>query len=327
MDTIGKQTTCLVDDTVLHWAEIGTGRPLVLLHGLSDSHRTWHRVARELALTHRVLMPDLAGHGLSGRPDASYDLDWHAALVGRWIDLLGLDEMDLVGHSFGGGVAQYLLLSHHERVHRLGLVASGGLGREVSLGVKLLSLPGVEKVIQPFLGLGTRIAMRWLKYPTEDRLWLAWVNSRPGTARALARTARGVVNLGGQHRHFLDRAGEVPDLPPLALFWGERDEILPVIQARRMMSRVEGARLETFPGCGHFPHLEQPGSFLGALTSFLDDSAVRRARVVLGQPPRRRWWFGRMLNRAAGWLRRVWGWVRGRGRNQGRREPAALLTC
>src|SRR3984957_2894762 len=93
-----------IGEVSLHWAEVGPGRPLVLLHGLCDSHRTWFPVAPTLARSRRVLMLDLAGCGESSRPDASYTLDWHANLVGAWLEQLGLDEVDLVGHSYGGGV-------------------------------------------------------------------------------------------------------------------------------------------------------------------------------------------------------------------------------
>jgi len=259
-------------------------------------------------------MPDLAGHGLSGRPDASYDLEWHASLVGRWMDSLGLDRLDLVGHSFGGGVAQYLLLSHHERVRRLGLVASGGLGREVGLWLRLLSLPGADRVIAPFLGPLTPLGMMGFKgvFSAEDRRRQRWINSRPGTARALARSAAGVIDLSGQHRHFLDQAHQVRRLPPLAVFWGEQDNVLPAAHARRVMSQIRGLRVMMFPGCGHFPHLERPDQFAGALDSFLEDTEACCARVVAAaRPPRRRWWFFRALGTAWGWLRRLWRRVRG----------------
>ena len=124
----------------IHWAEIGSGPPVVLLHGLTDSHRTWRKIAPALARTHRVLMPDLAGHGLSSRPDASYSLDWHASVMGQWLDALDLEQVDLVGHSFGGGVAQWILLERRARIRRLALVASGGLGRDVSTALRLAAL-------------------------------------------------------------------------------------------------------------------------------------------------------------------------------------------
>src|SRR5882762_135542 len=139
----------------LHWAELGGGRPLVLLHGLSDSHGTWSRIAPQLALKRRVIMPDLPGHGFSGRPHASYALDWYAQTLAQWIDVLGLEEFDMVGHSFGGGVAQQLLLECGPRIGRLALVASGGLGRDVGLPLRLASSGIVEPLGQPFMGIGT----------------------------------------------------------------------------------------------------------------------------------------------------------------------------
>ena len=324
MECLDKQQSSSIAGASLHWTELGSGRPLVLLHGLSDSHRTWRRVARQLSKSHRVLMVDLAGHGLSGRPDAPYDLDWHAEVVGRWIDSLGLDDIDLVGHSFGGGVAQYLLLSHNDRVRRLGLVAPGGMGREVGLGLRLLSLPGSEHLIQPFLGVGTHIALRTVcrgAFTADAARWQAWANSAPGSARAMARTVRGVIDIGGQHRHFLDRAHEIDKLPPIAVYWGERDPILPIAQAYRAMATIDGAQLTTFR-CGHFPQLEEPDGFVGALSSFLDDSEARHARVFLGATaPIHQPWYRRSISAAAASLRRLWRLVRPRPA----RRPVALL--
>src|SRR5690348_9469385 len=94
----------------LHWIEAGTGPALVLLHGLGDSHQTWSKVVPVLARRRRVLVPDLCGHGLSARPDAAYTLDWHASILGEWLVELGIEEADVVGHSYGGGIAQWMLL-------------------------------------------------------------------------------------------------------------------------------------------------------------------------------------------------------------------------
>jgi pimeloyl-ACP methyl ester carboxylesterase len=149
-----------VGEVELHWAEAGTGRPLVLLHGLCDSHRTWFPVAPALARSRRVLMLDLAGHGESSRPNASYSLEWHATLVAAWLEKLGLEEVDLVGHSYGGGVAQWMLLEHRKRIRRLALEASGGLGREVGPSLRWASFPFfVERFGQPFMALGTTRAL------------------------------------------------------------------------------------------------------------------------------------------------------------------------
>src|SRR5512146_3409379 len=84
-----------IDGVRLHWVEMGHdgAAPVVLLHGLYDSHRTWKHVDEALAHDRRVLMPDLPGHGLSARPDASYALAWYARVVARWIAAIGLEHV------------------------------------------------------------------------------------------------------------------------------------------------------------------------------------------------------------------------------------------
>ena len=129
--------------TRIHWAETGeqTSRtPVVLIHGLQDSHISWRRVAETLGRDRRVLMPDLPGHGMSERPDVGYDLPWYAHVMAAWLEVLGVVKVDLVGHSMGGGVAQMLLLESPTRIRRLVLAASGGLDREISPLVRLAQL-------------------------------------------------------------------------------------------------------------------------------------------------------------------------------------------
>ena len=131
----------VIDGVELHWSVRGKGSNVVVLHGLSDSERSWWPVMAELGRHHRVFGLDLPGCGLSGRPDASYSLDWHAKLVAAWLDRLGITTCDVIGHSFGGGVAMWLLLYRARAIRRLALVAPGGLGREVAIELRLASLP------------------------------------------------------------------------------------------------------------------------------------------------------------------------------------------
>ncbi len=277
-----RQSLVRVEGTDVHWAEMGEGPPLVLLHGIADCHRTWRGVAPALAKSHRVLMPDLAGHGLSGRPDASYTIDWHAQVIGAWLGSLGLEGVDVVGHSYGGGVAQWLLLEHRERVRRLALVAPGGLGREVVLGLRMCAIANtVERVGQPFMAPFTRIGMRLAEcgYDSEDIELLAWMNAMPGTARAFARTVKDVIDWRGQRRHFLEHAHRVKELPPIAIFWGDRDRVIPSRHGVTMLDMVAGTRLTHFDACGHFPHRQHEELFVRHLEEFLDAPEVAPARI------------------------------------------------
>lgn len=285
-----------VDGVELHWAELGEagGRtPLVLLHGLTDSHLTWRKVATELSRERLVLMPDLPGCGLSGRPNASYGLEWQAQLMAHWIAQLGLALVDVVGHSYGGGVAQMLLLSCPERVRRLVLAASGGLGREVGFWLKFGTFPHfVERYGQPFMAFGTRRALQRLikRGPGQitaqeqaDIDALSAMNATRGTARAFSRTVRDVINFGGQTRHFLQRAREVKVFPPMLVIWGEADTLIPIKHGQALVAALNHATFQSFPECGHYLHLERPAEVVATLLTFLD--AEHATSVTLRDPP------------------------------------------
>jgi pimeloyl-ACP methyl ester carboxylesterase len=270
----------------LHVLDLGpdraaSGPPVLLLHGLCDSHLTWSRVAPALAARRRVLVVDLPGHGLSGRPNASYGLAWNAEIVGAALDVLDLGAIDLVGHSYGGGVAQWMLLTHRDRIRRLMLVSPGGLGRAVSMELRLGSLGALEHFGQPFFGVGTRIGLGLAggHFEGHETHEIAWMNARPGTARAVSRTIADVIDLGGQSRHFLDRAHEVDELPPITIAWGDRDRVLPFAHAEASIAHIEGAHLVRYEGVGHFPHREIAPRFVRDLEQFLDAREVKAPKL------------------------------------------------
>jgi pimeloyl-ACP methyl ester carboxylesterase len=273
----------VVDNVALHWVEMGRGQPTVLLHGLGDSHRTWKYVAPALAQDRRVIMPDLAGHGRSSRPEASYDLAWHSRLISRWASAIGADEIDVVAHSFGGGVAQMMLLEQRPRIRRLVLVAPGGLGSEVMLPLRLASVPWiVERVGQPFMSLGTILTLGGSRnaFGKRDIAELARMNATLGTARAFARTVRGVIDLRGQHRSFYQRGHEIPALPPIRVLWGANDSIIPADHGDRFARVVEGVSVRRFEGCGHYIHRERPARFAEEVREFLDAPSQPSARYL-----------------------------------------------
>ena len=254
----------VVQKTRLHWAEMGAAAdsvPLVMLHGLNDWHLTWRRVAPALATKRRLLMPDLAGHGRSERPNASYELAWHSRLIAEWLEAIGLERVDVLGHSYGGGVAQMLLLECPERIRRLVLVASGGLGRHVGLPLRLAALPlVVERFGQPFMAFGTRLAMNGV-LDQEDIAELSAINAEQGSARAFARTVRDVVDWSGQRRFFLQRAHELKSLPPIAVFWGDRDKLIRFSDGKAFAECGRWNRLQSFCGLEPLHSSRSAGGF------------------------------------------------------------------
>ena len=126
----------------IHYLAAGEGPPLVLLHALGESALDWRWVLPALAHTNRVYAPDLPGFGYSAKPSAEYSPAFFARFVGAYLDALGVERATLVGNSIGGLAALRLALSEPERVGALGLVASAGLGWEVTYALRLPTLPG-----------------------------------------------------------------------------------------------------------------------------------------------------------------------------------------
>ncbi len=283
---LGTPRRTLVLGSTLAWTELGAGPPLVLLHGLGDSHRTWKLVAPRLAEHFRVLLLDLPGHGLSDRPDAPYTLDWYAAMVLGWLDAIGVGTTAVVGHSYGGGVAQWMVLAQRPRIDRLALVATGGLGHSVALGLRMALFPVLGRLLtQPLMHPATHAMMRIgiggsVRIDPEEIALTAARNARPGTGRAFHRTVAGCMDLSGQRVQAWERIHEVDSLPPLALFWGERDKILPVGHAYAAQKRIGGARLCTYPRVGHFVPLEAGEAFTDDLLGFLRSTNPEPPRII-----------------------------------------------
>jgi pimeloyl-ACP methyl ester carboxylesterase len=276
----------------------GEGPALVFIHGITATSRTWREVLPRLAEHHTVLAPDLLGHGESAKPRGDYSLGAYASGVRDLMIALGIDKATVIGHSLGGGVAMQLAYQFPERLERLVLVSSGGLGREVHLMLRLVALPGAEFVLplivgQPLRDAGEFVAGALGKLglragPDLEEIALGFASLGDTEARqAFVHTARSIIDIGGQRVSASDRLYLAEEVPSL-LVWGERDRIIPVEHGREAHELMPGSRLEVFPGTGHFPHRGDPQRFVELITDFVaetEPATVDMARIrelVLG---------------------------------------------
>ena len=254
------------------------GPPLVLLHGVGDSALDWQWVMPTLAGTHRVYAPDLPGSGGSIKSDVDYSPAFFTQFLSAFLDALEVKHAAVIGHSLGGLVGLRLALSEPSRVSALGLVASAGLGREVTHALRSLALPGTGRLAvawgkrppgaaQRALGRSTllfarpwRVPRKWLK----EQYRLARL---PGFLEAQLATVRAQVGLRGQREVLVDRLAQLE--VPTRLVWGTGDRVLPYSQAKEGVSRLQEGSLELISDCGHSPHVEQPERFVSALDRFL----------------------------------------------------------
>ncbi|MFD4457421.1 alpha/beta fold hydrolase [Nocardia sp. NPDC058480] len=100
----------------------GTGPPLLLIHGITDSSGTWAPVFDALAEHYTVIAPDLLGHGESAKPRADYAVAAYANGMRDLLSILGIERITVVGHSLGGGVAMQFAYQFPEKVERIALV-------------------------------------------------------------------------------------------------------------------------------------------------------------------------------------------------------------
>ena len=261
----------------------GSGPVIVLIHGMAGSSTTWRHVMPALTEHFTVIAPDLVGHGQSEKPRGDYSLGAFASGVRDLLLALGHERATVIGQSLGGGVAMQFAYQFPERCERLVLVSSGGLGEEVSLLLRLLTLPGAEFVLPIACtnwvhDAGVSVA-GWLANiglhtsPHLRQIWDSYGSLADAETRtAFVHTLRSVVDVAGQRVSAADRIYLAAGVPTL-IIWGDRDTIIPVEQGRETHEAIPGSRLEIFEGAGHFPHCEQPDHFSKVIVDFMDTTS------------------------------------------------------
>lgn len=263
----------------LSYVDNGSGPVVLFIHGILGSQQQWARLVDRVDDDHRVLVPDLFGHGESDKPVGDYSLSAHAATMRDLLDHLGIERVTLVGHSLGGGIAMQFFYLFPERVERLVLVSSGGLGREVNIVLRSATLPGAAQVLSVLasapvvsqveaLGRGAS-RLGWRPGSDLSAIWRGFSSlGDRGSRSAFLATTRAVIDVGGQtisaHDH-LEGALPIPTL----IVWGSKDRMIPVAHALSVQSALPDCRVEVFEGAGHFPHLDDPSRFARVLRDFV----------------------------------------------------------
>jgi len=257
----------------------GSGPPVVLVHGMLNSSSHWREVALNLAGEYTVIAPDLIGHGDSAAPRGDYSLGAHAASIRDLLAAVGIDRTTIVGHSLGGGVAMQFFYQFPQRVERLALISSGGLGHDVSPMLRTAALPGISallsltihpRVLAALWETGRRLRMRearagvYLQAVARALRPLENAEAR----EAFLQTLRAVIDVHGQRVSATDRLYLLESIPTM-IVWGERDNTIPLLHGRMAHEAIPGSLFRTLPRAAHFPHLEDPDGLSGVLREFM----------------------------------------------------------
>lgn len=261
--------------TEVHYIAAGEGPPLVLLGGLASSVKAaWGKLLPHLVQQFQVYALELPGQGDSGKPARSYTYEYALEVVSEVLDHLRLDATYLMGASAGGLVALGTALGQPGRVQRLVLVGAVGFGREVTWGLRLLTLPLVGEIATYPLPWTIRYSLRHnyadLSCITEDLVQEYYrVRRQPGAQAALLSVLRNGLALGGLRSHLVLRNELASLQTPTLLLWGERDKIVPVKHAFVGQRLIPHAQLHIFPNTGHDPATERPAEVARVVADFL----------------------------------------------------------
>ena len=238
-----------IDGRAVHYFEGGTGPTMVFLHGMGDDRHSFVATAGAFTDTHRVILPDLRGHG-----DNAYDATLDHAIPGQrahvaaLVDALGLERFVLVGNSMGGHVSASYALARPETLEGLVLVNAPGLVVDdtVVYGGFGAPLAGPEDLD----ALMARVLYEPPSVPGPiKRHMVEATNARVDDVDAMARAVR-----EGPEHDLSDRIGTL-SVPTLVL-WGEADVVVPFAVGEAYAARIPEAELVVLPEAGHSPQLE-----------------------------------------------------------------------
>lgn len=259
--------------------ELGSGPPLVFIHGLSGSWQNWLEQLPVFAHDHRVVAFDLPGFGASEMPDEPITISGYARTADALLSELGIAGAAVVGNSMGGFIGAELAIAFPPRVERLVLVSAAGLSiQHYRNEHALAALRTVDRRLAAYAGwLGSR-SDALTKRPRARRLIFSVVAHRPDRlpAALVAEQVRGsgkpgfVPALDALTSYPIhDRLGEIAC--PTLIVWGTNDMLVPVRDADEFERLIPNARKVVWPQTGHLAMLERPEAFNRLLAAFLSE--------------------------------------------------------
>jgi pimeloyl-ACP methyl ester carboxylesterase len=261
----------------VNYVEIGEGRPIVFVHGISGCWQNWLESLPVFGAERRAIALDLPGFGASPMPSWEIEMPAYARLLNDFCEKLGLEGATLVGNSMGGLIAVEAATTASARFERLALVSAAGIINTWQPQARATATAWAWQEFGPhFATRGREIVSRprlrelvfrpFVRYPNrlrDDLLWEQIVNGLK-KANGFGDALRSLIVHDSRERL---PAIEVPTL----IVWGLSDHVVPVAAAASYHRRIPHSRLELFERTGHMPQLERPLRFNTVLEDFLSE--------------------------------------------------------
>jgi pimeloyl-ACP methyl ester carboxylesterase len=273
-----------IDRRRVNVIELGSGPPVVFIHGLSGSWQNWLEQLPVFARDHRVLTFDLPGFGASQMPREKITIRGYGRFVDALLGELGVSSAAVVGNSMGGFIGIELAIRFPERVERLVLVSAAGLSIEYLRNERALAVLGaIENRLAAYSGWLASRSDALARRPGARRMIFGIVAKRPDRLPGplVAEQVRGSGKPG-----FLPALDALTDYPirdrlgeiacPTLIVWGAEDKLVPARDADEFARLIPNSRKVVWPETGHVAMLERPEAFNALVQAFLAEEPGER---------------------------------------------------
>jgi pimeloyl-ACP methyl ester carboxylesterase/putative sterol carrier protein len=258
---------------------LGQGDPVLLLHGLGGTKITWLPLLGALGERHRVIVPDLPGHGESDKPRTDYSPRFYARVIRRLLDSLGIEQAVVIGNSMGGRIALELALRSPDRVACMGLLSPA------VPGFRWRYILGFTRVFPTeWGGIPFPLREKWME--TVIRRLFADPSRLPESAYSSAakefiriyRDPVARMAFFSSLRHIVTERPEpfYSSLrrikQPVLVAFGDQDRTVPPRLGVRLAQRLPNSEYVALPGCGHVPQFEATEATEAVVAAFLASS-------------------------------------------------------
>ena len=238
-----------IDEQKINYINKGTGKTVLLLHGWGVNIEIYKNLINDLSKSNNVYALDMPGFGKSDEPKEIWNVDRYVELVEKFIEKLGLTEIDLIGHSFGGRVIIKLLNKNglKVKINKIVLLGSAGIKHKLSLKnkMKVKTYKICKKIIsmnfiqKRFPGFIDKVKS---KFGSEDY---------KNASNIMRGSLLQVINEDLIHL--------IPNINNEALLiWGTKDTATPIEDARKMNELIKNSKLIEIEGATHYAFLEKP---------------------------------------------------------------------
>ncbi len=251
----------------IHYVEIGSGPPLILLHGLWGGTNEWIPIIKPLAKKYRVIAMDFLGFHGSDKPEAKYHNALLAQFLHGFINNMQLERVTLIGHAMGANAATYTAFHHQKNIEKLVLIDGAGYrnpSRDLSKppSAMMTSFRRVvtgSNIVETKNFLKRRVLNKSLiTQKWAEEAFYMWLNS--------ARAIGDMLQEGGDLSEQEMREIKIPTL----ILWGSDDQVFPIENAEKLSNDLSNSTVKIINNSGHLPQIEQTKVLLDALIPFLD---------------------------------------------------------